>query len=326
MKTALILGITGGFGGHVAKELARNGWKIRALMRDPSKLPTLSYSIDADPGDASNIDDVRNAAKGVDLIVYGVNAPYPKWENTVVPMLDVTATVAEEIKLTVLFPGNVYTLNPDDGTKFGHGFDESAPVNPPTRKGELRAEMEARLKIAASHGAKVIIIRAGDYIGFRAPGSWMPHLIKPTKAGYSLQAASDPNLVHTWSYLPDIARVAVKLAANVDDYTNFNVFHFKGYRINFYDIARAIEGATSRPVKMARFPWGVLKILQLFSPMMRSLVEMQYLWKNEVNLSDTKLESYLGEPVSYTPLAKALLEAGVLDHPADGRRGELNRA
>ena len=39
MKTALVLGISGGFGGHVAQALARQGWGIRALLRDPARLP-----------------------------------------------------------------------------------------------------------------------------------------------------------------------------------------------------------------------------------------------------------------------------------------------
>ena len=60
--------------------------------------------------------------------------------------------------------------------------------------------------------------------------------------------------------------------------------------------------------------------------MMRSLVEMRYLWKTEINLSDKKLESYLGQPVHYTPLSQALHEAGVLEHPADNSQAELKQA
>lgn len=322
MKTALVMGITGGFGGHVARELAANGWRIRALMRDPGKQPILKPAIEAVQGDAANIDDVRRAARDVDLIVYGVNAPYPEWEDKVVPWLEVTATVAEETGATVLFPGNVYALNPADGAELEDGFDESAPANPPTRKGELRAEMEARLKQAASNGAKVVIIRCGDFIGVGAQ-SWVQHLLKPNRKGYTLQAASDRSLVHTYAYLPDVARVAVKLVARVDEYADFNVFHFRGSRANFTDIAKATEEVTGRPVTIGRFPWGLLKILAVFSPMMRSLVEMRYLWQSEVNLSDRKLESYLGEPVSYTPLGQALKDTGALNHPADSVHEEL---
>ena len=325
MRTALVMGITGGFGGHVARELARNGWQIRALVRDSKRLPINTPAFEAVPGDAANIADVRRAADGVDLVVYGVNAPYPKWEGTVVPMLEVTATVAEETGATILFPGNVYTLNPADGAKFENGFDESAPIDPPTRKGELRAQMEARLKLAAGRGARVIIIRCGDFIGVGAQ-SWVQHLVKPNRKGYTLQAASDPALVHTYAYLPDVARVAAKLVAKVDEYANFNVFHFKGIRANFFDIAKSIEEVTGRPVKMGKFPWAVLKIIGVFSPMMRSVVEMRYLWLSEVNLSDQKLESCLGRPVSYTPIGRALKDTDALKHPTDNAQGELGRA
>jgi NADP-dependent 3-hydroxy acid dehydrogenase YdfG len=40
MKKALVMGITGGFGGHVAQALADRGWSLKALLRDPAKLPS----------------------------------------------------------------------------------------------------------------------------------------------------------------------------------------------------------------------------------------------------------------------------------------------
>jgi len=326
MKTALILGISGGFGSYVAEELVREGWQLRALMRNPGKLPQGFASVEVMQGDASRIDDVRKAAAGADLIVYGVNAPYHQWESTVVPWLDVTAAVAEETGATILFPGNVYTLNPVDAGQFKDGFAESAPVNPPTRKGELRAEMEARLKTAATNGAKVIIIRCGDFIGGRVPNSWLQHLVKPTRNGYTLQAASEPGLVHTYAYVPDVARAAAELVGNIDQYANFNVFHFRGYRANFIDIAHAIEAATGRPVKIGRFSWGMLSFIGLFVPVMKAVVGMRYLYQHEINLSDAKLESYLGHPVSYTPMAQALLESGALDHPGDKQQVKLTQA
>ena len=76
------MGITGGFGGHVAQALARKGYSIRALMRDPVKLPKRFKGADVFTGDAANIEDVRTAAEGVDLIVYGVNPPTYRWDRS----------------------------------------------------------------------------------------------------------------------------------------------------------------------------------------------------------------------------------------------------
>ena len=322
MKTALIMGITGGFGGHVADALARDGWQIRALMRDPAKLPDRFADAQAVRGDASNVEEVRAAVGGADLIVYGVNAPYPKWEGTVVPMLDVAATVAEEQGATILFPGNVYSLNPEDGSRYRDGLDESAPIDPPTRKGELRAQMEARLREAANNGARVIVVRAGDFIG-RGASSWVQYTIKRTRQGYTVNAPSDPGLVHTYANLPDMAQVAADLVARQDELPAFNVFHLKGYRVNYRDIAAAIEQASGRPVKIGRFPWWLMRLVSPFSPLVRSLLEMRYLWQVELNLDDRKLREFYGRPVQYTPLAEALVDAGVIEQKDSGTNSSM---
>ena len=34
-RTALVIGVTGSFGGHAAQALLKHGWRIRALARDP---------------------------------------------------------------------------------------------------------------------------------------------------------------------------------------------------------------------------------------------------------------------------------------------------
>lgn len=314
MKTALIMGISGGFGGHVADALLRDGWRIRALLRDPQRLPQRFRMAEVVPGDAARMDDVRAAATDAELIVYGVNAPYPKWEGTVVPMLEVTATVAEEQGATILFPGNVYFLNPRDGTE----FDEAAPINPPTRKGELRAQMEARLKTAANRGAKVIIVRAGDFIG-RDASSWLAYTIKRTRNGYKVNAPGAPGLVHTYSYVPDMARVGADLVARRSELPAFNVFHLKGCRASFFDVAAAVEQASGRPVKIGHFPWWLMRLVSPIAPLVRSLFEMRYLWQVELNLSDRKLAEFYGRPVEYTPLATALLEAGLVEDRNNGQ-------
>lgn len=322
MKTALIMGITGGFGGHVAEALIRNGWQLRALMRNPAKLPQRFESAQVVQGNASSLDEVRAAARGADLIVYGVNAPYPKWEGTVVPMLDVTATVAEEQGATILFPGNVYSLNPEDGSSFKDGLDEAAPINPPTRKGELRAQMEARLREAANNGAKVIIVRAGDFIG-RGASSWLQHTIKRTRRGYTVNSPSEPGLVHTFANLPDMAQAAADLVARQDELPAFNVFHLKGYRASYRDIAAAIEQASGLPVKLGRFPWWLMRLVSPFVPLVRSLLEMRYLWQVELNLDDRKLREFYGHPVHYTPLAEALVDAGVIEPKGAGANASI---
>lgn len=308
MKTALVMGITGSFGGHVAQALARQGWSIRALLRNPEKLPARFSGAQVCKGDAGDIGSIRAAAQGADLIVYGVNPPYCQWAASVVPWIGNTATVAEELGLTLVFPGNVYIFNPADGPE----FDESARARPVTEKGELRQAMEERLAHAAQHGARVIIVRTGDFIAAGANSAWLQSLIKRTKNGYVLSTPGEPNLTHTWAYLPDLARTVAELVDRRDSLPHFSVFHFRGYRLSFADLADAIRAASGQTVALKNLPWGLMRLATPFSAFMRSLFEMRYLWQHQLNLSDAKLHSVLHQPVPQTPVAQALLESGLV--------------
>lgn len=312
MATALIMGITGGFGGEVAEVLRHEGWSLRALLRDPSSLPERFACTETVVGDAANPEDVRRAADGVGLIVYGVNAPYHQWQDKVVPMLDVTANVAEQIGATIVFPGNVYAFDP----ALGSGFGEKSAEHPPTQKGRLRQQMEQRLRQAAANGARVLIIRCGDFIGRHAPSTWMQHMIRQSGSNVRVFAPGHRELVHTWAYLPDVARTVGLLLRQADRLDAFEVFHYRGIRASVDDIAHAINEVSGCRVKVKPYPWWALRLVSPFVPFMKSLMEMRYLWQYELNLADDKLRGALDAPVPQTPLGQALLDSGLVSAPS----------
>jgi nucleoside-diphosphate-sugar epimerase len=309
MKTALVMGISGGFGASTAEALARQGWSIRALMRDPARLPAQLRGAQVIAGDAGDIDAVRRAAKDTDLIVYGVNPPRYDWKGSALPMLENAARVAEEEGLTLVFPGNVYVFDPADGPD----FDEQAPLSPPTAKGTIRKAMEMRLQEASRRGAQIIILRMGDYIGRHAPSAWLGVLIKRTRKGLAVSTPGPRDLPHTWAYLPDTARTVAELAAVRERLPAWNVFHFRGYRVSFNDLAATLATVSGRQVTLRPFPWWMLRLAAPFSVLFRGLLEMRYLWNRQVNLEDGLLQRTLGKPVPHTPLAQALTEIGLAD-------------
>lgn len=309
MKTVLIMGINGAFGGYVTEALARKGWQIRALIRDPAKLPERFQGTEVIKGNANNIDDVRRATNNVDLVVYGVNPANYDWENTALHWLNITATVAEEKALNIIFPGNVYALNPENGPE----FNEDALSDPISSKGHIRKAMEARLKTASQNGAKVVIIRCGDFIGKNLPSTWIQFLIKKTKKGTNLTAPGDINLTHSWAYLPDVAQAVTKITSKLNELPAFNIFHFKGNQFSLNELSQSIKQITGKKVVMKKFPWFVIKAMSFFSTLYAGLVEMRYLWKVEINLDDTKLNTLLGHKTTITPLNEILVENNFLN-------------
>ena len=204
----LVLGATGGIGGEVARQLKDGGWNVRGLQRRGEQPIEKRSGITWFRGDALNAQDVMTAANGCSVIVHAVNPPgYRRWSELVLPMLDNSIAAATALRATLVLPGTVYNFGPDAFPV----LTEDSPQYPVTRKGAIRVEMERRLLAASKSGARVLIVRAGDFFGPQAGNNWFSQgLIKP---GKSVRTVSNPGLKgvgHQWAYLPDIARTMVE--------------------------------------------------------------------------------------------------------------------
>ncbi len=301
---ALVLGITGGYGRAVAAELLQRGWSVRALVRDKERgaaaaaeLPGTVELVEGDVLDASSL---RGAMAGAAVVVHGVNAPYPKWDPLVLQFAQAVADVAADEGATVLFPGNVYAFQP------GLDLDEDTPSAPPTRKGELRVEVESILRSATERGARLITLRGGDFFGLGTESTWLSFLAGKAIKGGAFTLPMAPHVRHQWAYLPDFARAHVDLLERAEALPACATFHFAGHVITGEALAKGVGAALGRPdMKVSRLPWTMLRLGGLVVPMLRELVAMRYLWDQELVMSGARLERMLGT-VHHTPLVDAL--------------------
>jgi nucleoside-diphosphate-sugar epimerase len=71
MRTVLLTGGTGFLGGHVARALAREAWRVRAIARDLGRAQRLAADgVEIRPGDLSRTEDLESAAVGCEAIVH----------------------------------------------------------------------------------------------------------------------------------------------------------------------------------------------------------------------------------------------------------------
>jgi len=306
-RTALVLGATGGIGGQVAKLLLARGWNVRALHRHPDTLPAerKTSGLQWLRGDAMSATDVARAASGASVIVHAVNPPgYRNWGKLVLPMLDNTIAAAQANGARIVLPGTVYNFGPDALAD----LHEDSPQNPVTAKGKIRAEMERRLRAAASAGCKVLIVRAGDFFGPSVANNWFAQtLVKPGRPVSTITYPGAPGIGHQWSYLPDVAETIVRLLEKSAELESFAVFHTEGHwdadGTQMIDAIR--RNAGNRRIRVARLPWALMRLLSPFVPLFRELVEVRYLWTTPVRMDGTRLKSVLGaEP--HTPLDVAV--------------------
>jgi nucleoside-diphosphate-sugar epimerase len=306
-RTALVLGATGGIGRPVAQLLAERGWTVRALHRDPggarASATQKSASIDWVQGDALVPEDVARSAKGVEVIVHAVKPrQYRDWHRLVLPMIDNSIAAANGAR--IVLPGNVYNYGRDSGTS----IDEDAPQSPETSKGVLRVEMERRLAAAAADGkARGLIVRAGDFFGPGAGSSWFSEaMVKPRRRPRAVRNPARGGVGHQWVYLPDLAETIAQLIGH-DGLPQMARFHMDGHwdpdgSRMAVEIVRAL-GDPAVPVR--KLPWWVISLASRFSPDLRELAELRYLWEHPIRLNNAHLLSTLGhEP--RTPLAEAV--------------------
>lgn len=304
-NSALVLGATGGIGSEVARVLRARGWDVRALHRNPMRAAASNPDLHWVQGDAMERASVERAADGMAVIVHAVNPPgYRNWGGLVLPMLDHTIAAAVKNGARVLLPGTVYNYGPDAG----EAVDEGAPQNPVTRKGKIRVEMECRLRAASSHGAKALVVRAGDFYGPRCGNSWLAQGMVPTTG--PVKRVFNParaGVGHAWAYLPDLAETMVRLLERRDELADFDCFQFGGTWVDdnraFAEAIRLAAGSPGAPIY--RFPWLFVHALAPFHETAREMREMIYLWQRPLRLLDDKLRRFLGA-VPSTPLDDAL--------------------
>jgi nucleoside-diphosphate-sugar epimerase len=302
-RTALVIGAAGGIGGATAEALARHGWTVRGLTRRPQ---SENASIQWIAGDAGNAADVLRAAQGATLIVHAANPPgYRDWATLVLPMIDNTIAAAKAGGARIVLPGTIYNFGVD---AFPILHEESLQ-HPSTRKGAIRVEMEKRLKAAANAGAKVLIVRAGDFFGPKttdnsvfsalmvrrgAPVKW---IVNPVRGQAS----------HAWAYLPDIGETIARLMDREKELGDFASFNFSGHQLASHEMPAAIARAAGKPgLRVWSFPWTVVVALQPFVRLFREMAEMRYLWRESISLDGNKLQTFLGNDLPATPLDTAV--------------------
>jgi len=307
-RTALIIGATGGIGSEVAKAFLARGWRVRALHRKP-KDAARNFAwlggIDWVQGDALNAADVARAAAGADLLFHGANPPgYQNWEGLAVPMLANSIAAAKASGARLLFPGNIYNFGPDAWPL----LSETSPQHPQTRKGAIRVRMETMIRDMTRDGGKALIVRAADFFGPHAPGSWFGGaLVKPGKPLRSITYPGPRAVGHAWAYLPDLAETIARLVENEGKLAPFESVHFAGHWFaEGVEMAEAIRRVAGQPALPIRgFPWPLLYLAAPFVRLFRELIEMRYLWRQPLRLDNRKLVALIGaEP--HTPLDQAL--------------------
>ncbi|WP_298498912.1 epimerase [uncultured Maritimibacter sp.] len=281
-QTILILGGNGKFGRHAATAFADAGWTVRHFDRRTG--------------------DLTDAMTGADVVLMGWNpVGYHLWADQLVALHEDVARAAAATDTHVILPGNVYVYGP------GHSlpWTTSTPHTATNPLAVLRKQAEAAY---TAHGAKLIILRCGDFIDTIKGGNWFDSYIAPDVAKGHIRYPGLTDVPHAWAWLPDAARAAVALAEARHDLSDHEDVPFPGYTLTGDDLAAGIAMALGHPVTVKPFRWLPLRLLTPAMPVLRGVFEMRYLWSMPHALDGSRLAE-LAPGFTHTPLTEALAQA-----------------
>ncbi len=300
--TVLILGANGRFGRAATQAFVTKGWNVIAASRTGKS--DHSQGVRKIACDVGNRQAVIDAAKGADVIVHAIHPPYTKWAELLPVYSDNVIAAGLTSGATVMIAGNVYSF----GESAAEVFREDAAPTPSTRKGMLRVKMERTFADAAEKGLRTIILRCGDFFEGKATENWFEdHMAnKIDKGVFTYPGPMDA--VHAWAYLPDVGRAAVALVDKRHDLPMFSSFGFEGFSLTGAELKAAVERAAGRSLKLKSMPWGILRLMALFSPLMREVLEMRYLWNKPHRIDGAPLRAIIPD-FQPMPLSTAMAEA-----------------
>lgn len=268
-KTALVLGSSGAFGGQVATALQTAGWTVRRHKRGS---------------------DMAAAAEGAQVIVNGLNPPnYHDWARQIPAITTEVLAAARASGATILVPGNVYPYGIEPAP-----WGPDTPHRPVSRKGRIRSEMEATYREAAeSGGPRCILLRGGDFLLPSAAQLLMNRVLLSNADKGRITTMGDPDALHAYAYLPDMARAAVGLIERGQDLPAFADIPFAGHAFSVNDLAARVGRLTGRKMQVARYPVWIFTPLSPFWELARELREMLYLNSHPHALDPAPLRRWL---------------------------------
>lgn len=199
----------------------------------------------------------------------------------------------------LVFLDNIYMYNKEDLD----GMDEETPYNPSSKKGLIRKEVANMILEGIKDGKlTALIARSADFYGPTIPENSVlaETVFKTLSQGKKANWMSTLKFKHSFTYTPDAAK-ATAILGNTDDAYN-QVWHLPTASDPFTgkewidEIARELN--VTPKIQVA--PIFLIRIMGIFSPIMRELAEMMYQYDRDYVFDSSKFEKRFNfKPTSY---------------------------
>ena len=297
----LIIG-SGPVGATTARLLAENGHQVRVGTRSGGG--PVHPNIERITLDATNATALGRAAVGATAIYNCVNPPYHKWPTDWPPIANALLAAAESSGAVLVTMGNLYGYGP-----MTRPMRESDPLASKGSKGMVRTKMWTDALAAHQAGRiRATEVRASDFFGPEVVNAHLGERVIPKLLkGKNVQVFGDPDMVHTVSYMPDVASALITAATDKRAWG-------KAWHVPSNDaetvrrmITLMCQIAGVEPVRVGSMPKAMLTVGGVFVPILRELKETAYQFDRPFIMDSSLMTQTFG--LHATPMHEALLAA-----------------
>ncbi|HTE34684.1 MAG TPA: NAD-dependent epimerase/dehydratase family protein [Chryseolinea sp.] len=284
-----ILGAGGAIGTELAKALTVYTKDIRLVSRNPKKVNETDTLF---AGDLTKDIDVKNAVKGSEVVYLTAGLPYNTkfWQSNWPVIMQNVINACIENKSRLVFFDNIYMYDGKDLNP----ITETTTINPPSRKGKVRADIVKMIWNAVQNqGLVALIARAADFYGpsVKNVSVLTETVIKPLSEGKTANWLVGDQFRHSYTYTIDAGKATALLGNSPDAFGE--TWHLPTAKDPWTGkewievIAREL-GVKPRHRTVSK---TLVKLMGIFLPVMRESHEMLYQYDKDYVFNSDKFES-----------------------------------
>lgn len=301
-----ILGAGGAIGVELAKALKEYTSEIRLVSRNPKKVNSTDELLSAD---LLNISEVRQAVRdsSVVYLTAGIQYNAKVWKEDWPKIMSNVIVACKEFDAKLVFFDNIYMYD----AKRLDNMTEETHIRPTSEKGKVRAEIANMILTEVSLGnLTALIARSADFYGpgIRNTSMLTETVINPLAGGKTASWMMSADFRHSFTYTPDAGKATALLGNTADAFNQ--VWHLptapNPFTGKLWVDAIARELGVKDKIRIV--PKWLIRVLGLFVPIMKEMVEMLYQYDRDYVFNSDKFEKRFAlKPTSYADGIKEIV-------------------
>jgi len=287
-KIHTIIGAGGSIAQNLVPELLKHQEKIRLVSRKGIHHQGCE-TIKADALDKSSISKAIEGSEIVYLLV-GIEYKWQVWERNWPIIMQNVIDACKKHNAALIFFDNVYMYG-----KVNDVMTESTPINPVSKKGEIRTKvLKMLLKEMEAGTIKAQVARSADFYGPHSESMSFFHqmIINNIIKGKPAQWMVNADVPHSLTYVPDAAKALYELARDESAWGQTWHLPTAAPALTGRELADLVGKVFETKAKTTVLSKFMLRLVGLFIPVVKESMEMLYQNEFSYEFSSVKFEKH----------------------------------